>query len=81
MLPPASLANTEDTNLIKRGGENARGQVRALLAKTPYPDKKTLEALDREFISAGLSPGGSADLLSATCFFYFLKTPNHLTTA
>lgn len=71
------LASTDDTNLIKRGGFGAqtklRSRLRTLLAATPYPDRDALEALDREFIAANLSPGGSADLLSATCFFHFLR--------
>ena len=75
------LAATQDTNLIKRGGRHIQDRVRVLLKETPYPGSDALEDLDGEFIAAGLSPGGSADLLAATCFFYFLKTPNHLTTA
>lgn len=71
------IATTWDTNLIKRGGMAAYGQVQAvlqaLLRANPYPSREILEDLDSAFIKQNLSPGGSADLLSATCFVYFLK--------
>lgn len=71
------LVTTQDTNLIKRSNLLALGQIQgavsAMLAAQPYPDRQVLESLDRVFISRNLSPGGSADLLSAGCLFYFLK--------
>ncbi len=71
------IATTWDTNLIKRGGMAAYGQVQAvlqaLLKANSYPSREILEDLDKAFIKQNLSPGGSADLLSATCFVYFLK--------
>ena len=70
------LVATQDTNLIKRSNMAVLGQIQgavnAMLAVRPYPDREVLEALDRAFIRQNLSPGGSADLLAVTCFFYFL---------
>lgn len=74
----ALLAGTVDTNLIARGGRETQqrvaAQVAGLLEKDPYPDRKTLEQLDAQFIGENLSPGGSADLLAASYLLYFLKT-------
>ncbi len=71
------LVTTQDTNLIKRSNLAVLGQIQgavsAMLAVRPYPDRQILEALDQTFIRRNLSPGGSADLLAATCFFHFLK--------
>jgi len=45
-----------------------------LLAAAPYPDAAVLAQLDDRFIEKNLSPGGSADLLAATYFLYFLSS-------
>mgnify|MGYP002866789547 CR=1 FL=1 len=71
------LSHTVDTNLIARGGlavqrETAR-QIAGMLEKTPYPDRETLEQLDRAFMEKNLSPGGSADLLALCWFLHFLR--------
>lgn len=72
------MTDAEDTNLISRSDPAAHGalktRLRDLLAAEPYPDRQTLEALDREFCRRKLSPGGSADLLALTYFLHFLET-------
>ncbi len=71
------LVATQDTNMIKRANMAVLGQVQgavnAMLSVNPYPPREVLEALDKAFIRQKLSPGGSADLLAATCFYRFLK--------
>lgn len=73
----AMLAHTTDTNMISRGGmEQYREKMaglRKLLAETSYPGKTIISALDREYIWANLSPGGSADLLALCYLLHFLK--------
>ena len=71
------MAHSTDTNLIARGGletqKKTASDVAALLEKDPYPDEETLKALDRRFIEANLSPGGSADLLAAVYLLHFMR--------
>jgi len=74
----AILANSTDTNIIARSSRERQlvltEELTTLLAKTPYPDKAALAALDDRFIAENLSPGGSADLLALTYLLYFFKT-------
>lgn len=74
----AILAQVEDTNLIKRGGleglKKLQAELQTLRRKDPYPAPSVLEKLDDDFIRENLSPGGSADLLAASFFLYFLST-------
>lgn len=74
----AILANSTDTNIIARSSRERQlvltEELKALLTKTPYPDKAALAALDDRFIAENLSPGGSADLLALTYLLYFFKT-------
>lgn len=71
------LAATDDTNLIHRSDYETQQQVRQdmtdLLRKDPFPALSVIEELDADFIRQNLSPGGSADLLAATYFLYFLE--------
>ena len=73
----AIIAHTADTNVISRvgieGQKAASGALRVLLEKQPYPDRATLETLDRAYISQNLSPGGCADLLAICWMLHFLR--------
>ena len=72
----ALMCASTDTNMIARSNIDTQQRVveeiRELLIADPYPDRRTLEDLDREFISLNLSPGGSADLLAICYLLYFL---------
>lgn len=73
----AIIAASTDTNLIARSDRQTQlkvvAELQVLLAKNPYPDRATLEELDRRFIAANLSPGGSADMLAMCYLLYFLE--------
>lgn len=74
----ALMASATDTNLIARSDVTTQqktvARIKELLTENPYPDRQTLERLDREFIEKNLSPGGSADLLAICYFLYFLES-------
>lgn len=71
------LTVTEDTNIIHRTDigtyESVRAEIRALLLDNSFPDLDAIAALDDDFICRNISPGGTADLLAATYFLFFLK--------
>jgi triphosphoribosyl-dephospho-CoA synthetase len=70
---------TEDSTVIHRGGHafwktEYREMIRKVLHKgAPFSSsgEKALEELDGEFSRRRISPGGAADLLSATFFLHF----------
>lgn len=63
-----SMAALEDTNLLHRGGAEGLAYVRqeaARISGMPADERpEALAGFDRELISRGLSPGGSADMLA-----------------
>ena len=67
---------TQDTNLIKRAGQEGyikvQNQIKALLASGPL-SISAIQALDAQFTAQNLSPGGSADLLAAACLAHWLS--------
>ena len=73
----AILSADTDTNLIARGGREMQlavtAQIDTLLRETPSPSETEIAELDRQFIKANLSPGGSADLLGLCYLLHFLK--------
>lgn len=73
----ALMCASTDTNMIARSSIDTQqrtvSEIRKLLIADPYPNRRTLEDLDREFISLNLSPGGSADLLAICYLLYFLS--------
>ena len=75
------LAVVEDTNLLYRGGRAGlsllRDEARAFLARGSVFRRGCMEdaeRLHRRCCELGLSPGGCADLLSASCFVHRLQT-------
>ena len=78
------IAHVVDTNMIHRGGisqaTQRREEARCLLPSlTPHNIISTLEELDRSYITANLSPGGCADLLSLAMALDFLDECGILT--
>ena len=69
------MLKAEDTVLLRRAGEQgareALARVKAALVGGARP--RDLLELDQYFISEGLSPGGSADLLAAVFFVRYLR--------
>ena len=73
----ALIAAVTDTNMIRRGGlaealsrqQEARRLLLTITSATLLP---TLTALDQDYISHNLSPGGCADLLALSLFLVFI---------
>jgi triphosphoribosyl-dephospho-CoA synthase len=66
----ALLAHVDDTNILYRGGRAGLGfvQQRARALRAGDDAVAFAEAMHRDLVARGLSPGGSADLLSAALF-------------
>ena len=73
----ALISAVTDTNMIRRGGlaealSRQREAQRLLSTITPDTLIPTLTALDQDYISNNLSPGGCADLLALSLFLVFI---------
>ncbi len=70
----AMLCKTDDTCVLSHCSpkeyRKLQEETQALLTRQAYPERETLEALDREFIRKGYSPGGCADLLTLCHFLH-----------
>ncbi|PWM20984.1 MAG: citrate lyase holo-[acyl-carrier protein] synthase [Oscillospiraceae bacterium] len=73
----AILAAAEDSNIYARRGETVRQQVKQaaarLLDTSALPSFERLDRWNQAFSEAGISPGGSADLLALCYFGYFYE--------
>ena len=73
----AIMAENVDTNVIHRSSlataREVSAHAAAMLNAGPFPTRAALEAFDRLLIDRNISPGGSADLLAAAYFLYFLE--------
>lgn len=74
------MAESEDTNIIIRGGIESLDYVRKVSKQfladggLKQPDaKKKLEYMNQEFVKRNISPGGSADLLAVTIFLGMME--------
>lgn len=74
------MAESEDTNIIIRGGIENFNYVKKISKEflieggLIQPDsKKKLESMNEEFIKRNISPGGSADLLAVTIFLGMME--------
>ena len=74
------MSQLDDTCVLYRGGTEAQefvhtgsAQVLAVGGPGTPEGNAALRDLDREFIRRRISPGGSADLLTATLFLHALE--------
>ena len=76
----AIMSKAEDTNIISRNGIDAYYSIQKKSEEiikvggvlTTTGMTKILD-LEMEFLKSNISPGGAADLLSATLFLYFVE--------
>ena len=71
------IAYTQDSNLITRSdyqtAQMIRTQLASFLENSSYEKQlEVLPIIDKEFVKANLSPGGSADLLALTYFLHHI---------
>jgi triphosphoribosyl-dephospho-CoA synthase len=74
------MADSEDTNVVTRGGIESLSFVRKLAEEfvkeggmQQIDALLRLESINRDFIERNISPGGSADLLAVTIFLGMLE--------
>ncbi|MBS0985108.1 triphosphoribosyl-dephospho-CoA synthase CitG [Acetobacter thailandicus] len=75
------MSYNEDTNVISRAGlsglkfvqQQAQKILFALKEEGDFDLRHQTEALNAAFTSQGISPGGSADLLSVMLFLYYIQ--------
>lgn len=78
------IANTNDTNMIRRGGKQCsrfrKREAELILQRSD--DCYLLQSifdLDQSYIQENISPGGCADILALTLLFYILEKAGLLT--
>ena len=71
------IANSYDTNIISRHDLATAKRVMTLAQNITTLDE--IYALDKKFIDAYISPGGSGDLLAVTYFIYSLQNIHQFT--
>ena len=69
----ALMAQNEDTNIVRRAGEDGLEYVKRLCTDADAADADALMRMDDELIRRNISPGGSADLLAAALMLYFAE--------
>lgn len=69
------MAGLDDANILRRGGEDSlawtQKQASSMLHLPEQDLKQAMENLDQGMMKAGLSPGGSADMMG---LYYLLKS-------
>lgn len=76
----ALMAKVQDSNVIRRAGPDGQMWVSAQ-AKEILENgfsKDDLRTMNDRFVERNVSPGGSADLLAAAYFLYFLENENRM---